>query len=323
MESLKATAPPREQKTSRNVWTVLAGVLVSLRPHQWVKNILVFAGLIFSNSLFQDNHLQTAAEAFVVFCLASSGIYLFNDLRDQAADRAHPVRRHRPLASGQISEIAALVTMILLLLGAVLASHRLGLGFSTVVGIYVLLNAGYSFGLKQVVILDVIIVAMGFVLRAVAGAVVINVEPSAWLILCTLMLALMVVSGKRRYDLILAETRPELAHTGKDWYTIEFLDLMTAISGGAAIVTYALYTQAPETVTRFNTRGLILTVPFVLYGVLRYLFLSRRSATAADPAKLMLTDRPTLLNSLLWGIMVCLALYGAPLWEWIRHLTGD
>jgi 4-hydroxybenzoate polyprenyltransferase len=306
------------QSAVRALWARLGGLLVSLRPHQWVKNTLVFSGLIFSGSLFRTELTGKAVLAFLTFCLASSGIYLFNDLRDLPSDRQHPQKKKRPLAAGQISQPLALSVMIALLLGATSLAQWLSLPFSLLVGLYVLLNAGYSFGFKQVVILDIIIVAMGFVIRAVAGAVVIGVEPSQWLILCTLMLALMIVSGKRRYDVVLAQDNPELRQARREWYSVQFLDLMTAMTGGAAIITYALYTQAAETIARFGTRGIILTVPFVVYGIFRYLFLMHRRESAVDPAKLFLTDRPTLVNALLWALTVCLVLYGPRWWA----LTG-
>lgn len=306
------------QRAVRALRATLGGLLVSLRPYQWVKNSLVFSGLIFSGSLFRVELMGRAVLACIAFCLASSGIYLFNDLRDLPSDRQHPQKRKRPLASGQISQPLALSVMMALLLGATILAEWLSLPFSLLLGLYVLLNAGYSFGLKQVVILDIIIVAMGFVIRAVAGAVVISVEPSQWLILCTLMLALMIVSGKRRYDVVLAQDNPELRRAGREWYSVQFLDLMTAMTGGAAIITYALYTQAAETIARFGTRGIILTVPFVVYGIFRYLFLMHRRDSAVDPAKLFLTDRPTLINALLWTLTVCLVLYGSQWWP----LTG-
>lgn len=306
-----ATIKPRRERTLARTMT---GLLISLRPHQWIKNALVFSGLIFSGSLFRTELLWRTVLAFITFCLASSGIYLFNDLRDLPSDRVHPLKQQRPLASGRISQPLALAVMVTLLLVAVLAAEWLSLPFSLLLGAYVLVNAGYSFGLKKVVILDIIIVAMGFVIRAVAGAVVISVEPSQWLILCTLMLALMIVSGKRRYDVVLADSNPELRQAGREWYSVQFLDLMTAMTGGAAIITYALYTQAPETVAHFDTRGLILTVPFVVYGIFRYLFLMHRRDGATDPAKLFVADLPMLINAALWVITACVVVYSPRQW---------
>ncbi len=301
---------PRDRINHR-LTAVLIGLLVSLRPYQWIKNILLFSGLVFSGSLFKGEAAGHALQAFISFCLASSGVYLFNDLRDLQADRQHPVKRNRPLAAGTVPMPLALVTLLVLLTGALLGSLQLNRSFTFMLGVYLLVNLGYSCGLKHVVILDVILVALGFVLRAVAGAVVVRVAPSHWLILCTLMLALLVVSGKRRYDLVLAQSRAEIQTLPREWYTVEFLDLMMAIAGGAAIVMYALYTLSAETITRFGSRGMILTVPFVLYGIFRYLFLMHRQSGTGDPALLFLTDRPTMLNTILWGLTVCAVLYGS------------
>jgi 4-hydroxybenzoate polyprenyltransferase len=314
MNMLNATVTPRARSVSRNLTATLIGLMVSLRPHQWVKNVLVFSGLIFSGSLFNTELLLRAIQAFITFCLASSGIYLFNDLRDLPTDRLHPHKRNRPLAAGQVSQPLALVTMVALLLGAAIMAELISLPFSLMIGFYVLLNAGYSFGLKLVVILDIIIVAMGFVIRAVAGTTVIGVEASQWLILCTLMLALMIVSGKRRYDVALAASKPELLRSGREWYSVQFLDLMTAISGGAAIITYALYTQAPESIARVGSRGMILTVPFVVYGIFRYLFLMHRRESATDPARLFVTDLPMIINACLWVVTACMVVYGPRQW---------
>ncbi len=310
MESLKANQVAPRERVSYSLTAVLIGLLVSLRPHQWIKNILLLSGLVFSGSLFKGESVGRALQAFILFCFASSGIYLFNDLRDLRADRAHPVKRHRPIAAGRVAMPLAIITMLALLTGALIGSLQLSRPFALILGGYLVMNVAYSLGLKHVVILDVILVAMGFVLRAVAGAVVVNVTPSHWLILCTLMLALLVVSGKRRYDVVLAQGRADIQSPPREWYTVEFLDLMTAIAGGAAIVMYALYTLSAETITRFGSRGMMLTVPFVLYGIFRYLFLMHRQSGNGDPALLFLTDRPTMLNTILWGVTVCAVLYG-------------
>ncbi|HZS06630.1 MAG TPA: decaprenyl-phosphate phosphoribosyltransferase [Blastocatellia bacterium] len=318
MESLNAkTVVPRDRRVSRNFTAALVGLLVSLRPHQWVKNLLLFSGLIFSGSLLKFELAARAASGFIIFCLASSGIYLVNDLRDLQSDRQHLVKRHRPLAAGRVKVPAALAAMLVLLGAAMIGAVRLGQPFTLLLSVYVLVNIAYSFGLKYVVILDVILVASGFVLRAVAGAVVISVAPSHWLILCTMMLAMLVVSGKRRHDVVAAgDGAPD---PDREWYSVQFLDLMMAISGGTAVVTYALYTLSPETVARIGTHGMILTVPFVMYGIFRYLYLMHRQAGTGDPALLFLTDRAILVNSLLWVAMVCLVLYEPQrLIDWLR-----
>jgi len=293
----------------------LRAITRSLRPHQWVKNSLIFGGLIFSRSLLHWEVVWLSISAFITFCLASSAVYLLNDLRDIEADRRHPTKRLRPLAAGELSPVSAGITMAALLIGSTLAALSLGWSFSVVLWTYLVLNVAYSMGLKRVVILDVMVVATGFVLRAVAGAVVIKVQPSPWLILCTLMLALLVVFGKRRHELSLLEGEARNHRASLDGYSIQFLDLMMGIAGASAVVTYALYTMADETVARFGTRHLVVTTPWVLYGVFRYLYLVHQRMEGGDPAYLFVTDRPTLVNGLMWVLVVCFILYAPPGWQ--------
>jgi 4-hydroxybenzoate polyprenyltransferase len=291
------------------------GLLLSLRPQQWVKNTLVFGGLIFSRSLMHWPTVRLSLCAFAIFCMASSGVYLLNDLCDVEADRRHPIKRFRPLAAGKFSLNVARTAMGLLFVGSALAALLLRPAFALTLGIYLLLNVAYSLGLKRVVILDVMVIALGFVLRAVAGAVVIGVTASPWLVLCTLMLALLMSFGKRRHELNLLETEAHNHRQSLDGYSLQFLDLMMTISAGAAVVTYALYTMADETVARFNSHSLVLTVPFVLYGIFRYLFLVHKRMEGGDPARLLVTDMPTLLNVGLWVLVVCFILYGPRTWH--------
>jgi 4-hydroxybenzoate polyprenyltransferase len=293
----------------------LRGLLLSLRPHQWVKNSLVFGALIFSRSLSQWGAARLSLGAFIAFSMASSGVYLLNDLCDLEADRQHPVKRRRPLAAGVLNPMLARAAMVLLLASAVALSLMLRPAFAIILSVYLLLNLAYSFGVKRVVILDVMLVAIGFVLRAVAGAVVIGVQASPWLILCTLMLALLMGFGKRRHELTLLQEEAQNHRHSLDGYSVQFLDLMMTIAGGAAVVTYALYTMAEETVARFHTRSLILTIPFVLYGVFRYLYLVHKREGGGDPARMFVTDAPTLANVGLWIVTICLILYGPRSWQ--------
>ena len=309
----RITADPEAILTPRTVST-LRTLALSLRPHQWVKNSLLFGGLIFSRSLSHWDAVSLAVGAFFAFCMASSAVYLLNDLRDLKEDRMHPVKRLRPLASGVISPSIAKAALMILMISSGILAFGLGIGFGMTLSIYVLINLAYSIGLKRVVILDVMIVALCFVLRAVAGAVVIGVKASAWLILCTLMMALLVCFGKRRHEIVLLQANASNHRASLEQYSIQFLDLMMAISGGAALVTYALYTMAEETVQRFGSRGLMLTVPFVVYGVFRYLFLVHLRKDGGDPARLLVSDRPILLNGFLWVSVVCLVLYGNLVW---------
>jgi len=186
----------------------------------------------------------------------------------------------------------------------------LGTAFGWTLAAYLLINVAYSIRLKRVVILEVMIVAVCFVVRSVAGAVVISVSPSAWLVLCTLMLALLVGFGKRRHEMTLLKVDSRNHRASLAQYSLQFLDLMMAISAGAAVVTYALYTLAEETLRRFGSSRLVLTVPFVVYGVFRYLFVIHESSAGGDPVRLFVTDRPTIINGVLWVSVVCVILYG-------------
>lgn len=305
----------KEARSGYRAGSSLRMLVVSLRPQQWVKNTLVFGGLIFSRSLLHWEVVRLSLFAFAIFCMASSSIYLLNDLCDVDADRNHPLKRLRPLASGEFSLNLARGSMCLLLIGSVSLALLLRPAFAYVLGIYLVLNVAYSLGLKRVVILDVMTIAFGFVLRAVAGALVIGVIASPWLVLCTLMLALLMGFGKRRHELNLLQEEAHSHRQSLDGYSLQFLDLMMTITAGAALVTYALYTMADETVARFNSHSLVLTVPFVLYGIFRYLFLVHKRNGGGDPARLLVTDLPTLINLGFWVIVVCFSLYGPRAWH--------
>ena len=304
----------KEGATSR-ISTTMRMLLVSLRPQQWVKNTLVFSGLIFSRSLLQWGIVRVSLAAFAIFCMASSGIYLLNDLCDAEADSKHPIKRFRPLAAGKIGLNTMRAAMVVLVVGSAILAIVLRPAFALVVGVYLLINVAYSLGLKRVVILDVMTISMGFVLRAVAGAVVIGVGASPWLVLCTLMLALLMGFGKRRHELNLLQSDAHSHRPSLDGYSIQFLDLMMTVTAGAAVVTYALYTMAEETVARFNSHSLVLTVPFVLYGIFRYLFLVHKRNGGGDPARLLVGDASTLINLGLWLAIVCFVLYGPRTWH--------
>ena len=282
---------------------------ISLRPHQWVKNVLVFGGLVFSHSLTNPTSVLLSLHAFFTFCFASSAVYLLNDLNDLEEDRRHPEKRHRPLAAGELSPTTVVTTMVLLTIASIGNAFLIETGFGIILVLYLLMNVAYSLQLKHAVILDVMIIAMGFVLRAVSGAVVIGVEVSPWLVLCTLTLALLVGFGKRRNELIVLKQDAANHRVCLEAYSQQFLDVMMTISAAAAVVTYALYALAEETVARFGSHGLVLTTPFVIYGVFRYLFLIYQRAEGGDPARLFVRDRPMILNSALWVIVACLVIY--------------
>jgi 4-hydroxybenzoate polyprenyltransferase len=293
----------------------LSGLMVELRPKEWIKNLLVFSGLIFSRSLNDPHNILISLGGFAAFCLASSGIYLFNDLCDLEGDRRHPVKKNRPLASGQLNVNAARAAMLVLFVSATLLSFRLSHSFALVIAIYLTINLAYSVKLKHKVILDVIIISTGFVLRAISGAIVLSVEVSAWLVLCTSMVALLVGFGKRRHELVLLEENAGSHRASLNDYSLEFIDAMMTICAGAALITYALYTMADDTIARFGTRNLLLTLPFVIYGIFRYLFLIHKRKEGGDPVQLLFRDRASLLNILLWVATVCSVIYLPKAWQ--------
>ena len=298
-----------EQPVTFTVGQNLRGLLVEMRPQEWTKNLLVFSGVIFSKSLTDVNSIWISVLGFAVFCAASSGVYLFNDLCDLKADREHPVKRNRPIASGVLDINFACVAMVALFAVAVAGALALGQGFALIIGVYLVTCLAYSLRLKDIVILDVILIASGFVLRAVSGAVLIGVAASEWLLLCTSMVALLIGFGKRRHELVLLEGTAGNHRRSLSDYSLEFLDSIMAICAGSALITYALYTRADETIARVGSRGMLITIPFVVYGIFRYLFLIHKRKAGGDPVQILLRDRPTLLNLALWIITAGLVIY--------------
>lgn len=287
----------------------LSGLLTEMRPREWSKNLLVFSGVVFSRSLTDVHNLWISLLGFIFFCCASSGVYIFNDLCDLREDREHPVKSRRPLASGALSINLARLAMIVLFAAATIGSLWLGHEFAIVIAVYLITCLAYSLKLKDFVILDVILIASGFVLRAVSGALLIGVPVSEWLVLCTSMVALLVGFGKRRHELVLLEEMAGNHRRSLTDYSIDFLNSIMNICAGAAVLTYALYTRADETVLRVGSRGMLLTIPFVVYGVFRYLFLIHKRQEGGDPVHILFHDRPTLLNLLLWILTAGLVIY--------------
>ena len=280
-----------------------------LRMYQWTKNLLVFAALIFAKQAFEPGQAWISLKAFIAFCLAASGTYLINDIMDLERDRAHPRKKYRPLPSGEVSVTAGIVISVLLFAGAIALSWSISGIFFIALLVYILLTLSYSMLLKDVIIIDVMALAMGFVVRAMAGAVALNVEFSKWLVVCTLFLALFLALSKRRGELTLLE---EGAHTHRRvlfHYSIHYLDQLILIMAGGALITYTIYTCSPEVVQNFGTDKFYMTIPFVVYGLFRYLFLLHRGTGGEDPSRTLLTDIPLALNVLAWGIACILIVY--------------
>ena len=287
-----------------------ASLVVSLRPGQWTKNLFVFAGLLFGKQLFEPRALAVTCAAFVVFCALSGVIYLLNDIADRDADRRHPLKSQRPIASGQLSPGVALAAAIVL--GVVFLSLAFWLRpvFGLVAVAYVALQAGYSARLKHIVIIDVLTIAIGFVLRAVAGAVVINVAISHWLLVCTVLLALFLGLSKRRHELTLLASGATEHRRILGEYSPYLLDQMIGVVAASTLIAYIFYTISPETVQHFNTEYLALTIPFPLYGIFRYLYLVHQKEGGGSPAEMLLTDRPLLVCVALWAAAVVVIVYG-------------
>jgi 4-hydroxybenzoate polyprenyltransferase len=288
---------------------MLGAFITGLRPRQWTKNLLVFAGLIFSQGLNEPTLVARSVFAFVVFCLLSGSVYLINDVMDAERDRAHPQKRFRPVASGRLPAGVALVGAIVLLVGSSVAALVVSRPFGAAAVAYAVLQIAYSMGLKHVVILDSLIIAGGFVLRALAGVLVLGIDLSHWLLLCTILLALFLTFGKRRHELIALEAgaadhRPILSE-----YSPQLLDQMIAVVTASTLMAYALYTMAPETQAKLGTTRLPLTIPFVLYGIFRYLYLLYRRDLGGDPSEHLVTDWALLVDVALWGCAVVLILY--------------
>jgi 4-hydroxybenzoate polyprenyltransferase len=288
---------------------VLPNLFLTLRPGQWTKNLVVFAGVLFGRRLSDTAAVGRALAAFGIFCALSGAVYVINDVIDRAADRLHPLKSRRPVASGRLGIGAALAAAFGIGVVALVSAFSLGWRFGTVAAAYVGLMALYSASLKNIVIIDVLTIALGFVLRAVAGAVAVDVEISRWLLICTTLLALFIALAKRRQEIVLLSNgaRSHRAILGE--YSAYLLDQMVAVVAASTLVSYAFYTVSPETGMKFGTEWLGLTIPFPLYGILRYLYLVHQRDGGGSPADLLLTDRPLLMCVALWALAVAIIVY--------------
>lgn len=285
-------------------------LLQSLRPAQWAKNLFVLAPLVFGDLLLNGQAAIRAGLALLAFCCASSAVYLVNDLRDREEDRRHPLKRLRPLAAGTLGIPTAVAAMAVLGAAAIAIAVHLGWPFVRILGGYLLLNVLYTLWFKHMVILDVMSISLGFVLRVEAGGVAAGVDVSRWLFLCTTFLALFLAFSKRRHEITLlagaaAGQRPVLDH-----YSPAFLDQMINVVTASSVVSYALYAVSPETERKFGTQDLVYTIPLVLYGIFRYLYLMYQRPAERNPTEAILRDPPFLINILLWGLAVLWIVYG-------------
>ena len=288
---------------------MLKALLKTMRPKQWLKNGFVFVALVFDEKLLQPGPLARTVLAFVIFCLASSTVYLLNDLVDREKDRQHPTKRHRPLASGALSPQVAVVAAIIFAMISLLAAFWLSLGFGLVIVSYLALNVAYSFWLKHIVIIDVLLVASFYLLRVVAGVLVVQAERfSPWLYILITLFALFIAIGKRHHELtLLGEENANAHRTSLEEYNRRLLDSMIVMVTSAATIAYSFYTFSAPNLPATHT--MMLTIPFVLYFFFRYLYLIYVRSEGGAPEELLLRDKPLLACVALWGLAVVVVLY--------------
>lgn len=282
-----------------------------MRPTQWVKNAIVFAGILFAQKLFVEGMLLRSVLAFGVFCGLAGAQYVINDYRDMESDRRHPEKCRRPLAAGQIRPVPALAGAAVVTVGALVLAFWLGRLFGVLALSYFILVVSYSFVLKHEAILDVFAIAIGFVIRAAAGAVVVQVGISSWLLVCTLFLALFLGLAKRRHEIMLLGADAASHRRSLRQYSPEFLDQMIAVVTSSTVISYALFTVSPDALEfkLYGTHYLVGTVPFVLYGIFRYLYLVFRREQGGSPTSILLKDRAMQLAIGAWLVTSALILY--------------
>ena len=315
IEQTKAS-PTRNARPAR---PLVVSLVLSLRPAQWTKNLIIFAALLFGERLLEPRSVAYSVAAFAIFCGLSGVVYLLNDVADREGDRRHPIKMRRPIASGEVPVAAALSVAAALAAGALTAAFALRPMFGAIALFYVVLLALYSGPLKHVVIIDVLTIAIGFVLRAVAGAVAIDVAVGPWLYVLTILLALFLVLSKRRHELVLLADQATGHRRILEEYSPYLLDQMISVVTASTLVAYAIYTVSPETISKFRTNLLGLTLPFPLYGIFRYLYLVHQKEGGGSPSDMLLTDRPLLICVALWALAVALIIYGP---SQLMHWSG-
>ncbi len=295
-----------------------------MRPHQWAKNLFIFPALLFSRHLFILPSLLASIAAFAIFCLLSGSVYIFNDIMDAEEDRHHPVKKARPIAAGMITKYNAGIIFGLTSAAALALSFAVNTGFGIIAAVYFVINVAYSAYLKRIAIVDVMVVSLGFVLRAAAGGVAISVRVSPWLLVCTILIALFLVLAKRRHELTLLDERSNMLielsiatedvgraikyRRSLDEYSAYFLDQMIAVTTASTLMAYILYTLSNDALSQFGEH-LIYSVPFVIYGIFRYLYLIHQKREGGSPTMTLLGDRPLLVDIALWVAAVVAVIY--------------
>jgi len=287
---------------------VITGLIKSMRPKQWVKNVFIFAALIFDVKLFNPHYLAQTVAGFVLLCLVSGTVYIINDLADIEKDRQHPRKRNRPIALGQLGTRPATVAAILIPLVALPLGFLLNTVFGAILTGYLLLQIAYSFWLKDAVIIDVMLIAGGFLLRVAAGVALVDAERfSPWLYVCMTLLALLIGFGKRRHELVLLKENANVHRQSLQEYNLSLLDHVISVVTASTLLAYALYTFSAEGLP--PNHAMMLTIPFVLYGIFRYLYLIHVKGMGGAPEEIALSDRPLQATVILWGLSVVIVMY--------------
>jgi len=293
-------------------------LLKAMRPKQWTKNVLLFGGIVFSKHLFDPDPFLKALLGFFVFCVLSGFVYVLNDITDIEKDKKHPKKQHRPIASGALPPAFALPASAVLAAAALAVGFHISPGFALVSSLYLVIQVLYSYLLKNLVMLDIMTISAGFVIRALAGAIAVEVEFSSWLIACTIFLSLFLAIAKRRHELVSLGDNAIAHRIILKEYTPRLLDQMISIVTASTIMAYTLYTMSPQTAQKFGTKYLYITVPFVLYGLLRYLYLVYRKEMGGSPAQILLEDIPLVIDVLLWIACVLILVYWPNIYALLR-----
>ncbi len=288
---------------------MIKNVIRLIRPSQWIKNGVVLAGLIFAGEAGSPDKVLLAFQALIAFCFLASAVYVINDILDRERDRQHPLKKNRPIAAGKINIGPAFITALLLVTGGLVLAYITNINLLIVGTVYFVLNLFYTILLKNIVIIDVMTIAAGFVLRALAGAVAIEVEFSGWLLVTAFVLALFLGLGKRRHELTLLEKEASTHRKILEKYSPYLLDQLIGIVTASTVITYLFYTLSPEVGNKLGTKYLFVTIPFVIYGIFRYLYLVHKEAKGGSPTRLLLSDPPLLIDVVLWLATVVLILY--------------
>lgn len=287
-------------------------IFISMRPRQWTKNLVLFAGVVFSEHFFDWSLVRRSIAGFILFCLLSGAVYILNDIFDRERDSRHPDKRKRPISAGLLGTVPAVAASLIVLAVSFGVSWFFGIGFLLLAVAFVVLNIAYSLFLRGIVILDVISISFSFLIRAAAGVAVLRseapeVELSPWLLICTLFLSLFLGFCKRRNEICVLESAADHRNSLKD-YSVRFLDQLVGLSAATALISYSIYTVWPKTVEKFGTNGLVYTIPFVVFGIMRYLFLVYSRNKGGDPSGVLVMEKAILIDVFLWAVTTVLIL---------------